>query len=97
MITRTVTVGSTSGLHARPAALFVKAAAAAPVKTRIGVAGKKPVNAASMLGVMSLGAAMGTEVTIETDDESAVGMAVLEELAALVAADLDAEVPTGDG
>ncbi|MEY2445832.1 MAG: phosphocarrier protein HPr [Ilumatobacteraceae bacterium] len=97
MTSRTAVVGSTSGLHARPAAMFVKAAGAAPVKVRIAVDGKKPVNAASMLGVLSLGATFGTTVTLETDAEGDDGDAVLVELANLLERNLDAEEPVADG
>ncbi len=91
MITQTATVGSATGLHARPAALFVKAATTAPVKVRISVDGKKPVNAASMLGVLSLGAVRGTIVTLETDDESPDAQATIVSLIDLLSRDLDAE------
>jgi phosphocarrier protein HPr len=91
MITQTAVVGSATGLHARPAALFVKAATSAPVKVRISVDGKKPVNAASMLGVLSLGAVRGTVVTLETDDESPDAEATIVSLVDLLTRDLDAE------
>ncbi|MFV2086692.1 HPr family phosphocarrier protein [Micromonospora sp. LOL_021] len=94
MPTRTVTVGSASGLHARPAALFVAAAATAPVPVMISTAGRPAVPARSMLSVLSLGAKQGTEVTLEADGDGA--DAALDELAALLARDLDAE-PEGDG
>lgn len=85
---RTVTVASASGLHARPAALFVKAAAAAPTKVTIRVGDGRAVDARSMLSVLSLGAKQGTVVTLEADGDHA-GQAV-DELAALLATDLDA-------
>ena len=99
MITQTAVVGSATGLHARPAALFVKAATTAPVKVRISVDGKKPVNAASMLGVLSLGAVRGTVVTLETDDDSADAQATIVSLVDLLTQDLDAEEesPTEEG
>ena len=97
MISQTAVVGSATGLHARPAALFVKAATAAPVKVRISVDGKKAVNAASMLGVLSLGAVRGTVVTLETDDDSADGRATIDSLIDLLSQDLDAEEPSTDG
>jgi phosphocarrier protein HPr len=94
MITQTAVIGSATGLHARPAALFVKAATTAPVKVRISVDGKKPVNAASMLGVLSLGALQGTTVTLETDDDTPDAEAAIASLVALLSQDLDAtEVP----
>lgn len=89
MPARTVTIGSRSGLHARPAALFAAAAAAAPLPVKINVDGRKPVPANSMLSVLSLGAKCGTPVTITAEGDSA--DAVLDDLAALLARDLDAE------
>ncbi|WP_238015258.1 HPr family phosphocarrier protein [Dactylosporangium sp. AC04546] len=89
MPTRTVVVGSASGLHARPAKLFVEAASKQPVAVTIRADGKKPVPAKSILGVLSLGAKQGTEVTLEADGDGA--QAALDDLAALLARDLDAE------
>jgi len=86
---RTVTVGSASGLHARPAALFVKAAAVAPARVKIRVGDGRAVDARSMLSVLSLGAKKGTVVTLEAEGDHA-GPAV-DELAALLERDLDAE------
>ncbi|GAD84233.1 HPr family phosphocarrier protein [Nocardia asteroides NBRC 15531] len=85
MTTRTVVVGSEVGLHARPAATFTQAVQATGVPVRISVGGGEPVDAASVLAVMTLGAAHGAEVTLHADDE-----AVLDQLAALIATDLDA-------
>lgn len=87
MPSRTVTVGSTSGLHARPAAVFVAAASAAPVPVSIRAAGKSAVPARSMLSVLALGAKFGTEVTLEADGDGA--EAALDELAELLARNLD--------
>ena len=47
---RRVTVGSKVGLHARPAALVCKAAAAQPVEITIRKDGVDPVSADSILG-----------------------------------------------
>jgi phosphocarrier protein HPr len=88
---RTVTVGSASGLHARPAKLFVEAATRQPVEVRISVDGKKPASARSLLSVLALGVEHGTEVTIEADGAEA--ERALDELAALLARDLDASKP----
>ncbi len=89
MSTRTVKIASRTGLHARPAALFVKAAADQGVPVKIRVGDGKAVPAASMLAVLSLGAGHGTEVTLEAEGPGA-GDA-LDALAALLARDLDAE------
>jgi phosphotransferase system HPr (HPr) family protein len=87
MPSRVVTIGSTSGLHARPARLFVEAAAAAGVPVTIRTADKPPVPANSMLSVLSLGARFGTEVTLEAEGEGA--EAALDALADLLARNLD--------
>lgn len=89
MPTRTVLVGSASGLHARPAALFVAAAAKQPVQVTIRTGEKKPVPARSMLSVLSLGAKKGTEVILEADGDGA--QDAVDALAALLERDLDAE------
>ncbi|MDX3111479.1 HPr family phosphocarrier protein [Nonomuraea angiospora] len=88
MAQRTVIVASASGLHARPAKLFVQAAArlGVPVTVRLG---EKAVPAKSMLGVLSLGAVRGTEVTLEADGPGA--DEALDSLVALLSRDLDAE------
>jgi phosphocarrier protein len=92
MATRTVAVGSASGLHARPAALFVAAAAALPVRVTIRTGEKKAVPAHSMLSVLALGAKCGTEVVLEADGDGA--DAALDSLADLLRRDLDAEETT---
>jgi phosphocarrier protein HPr len=89
MPVRTVTVGSASGLHARPAALFVAAAAAQRVAVTIRTADRPPVPARSMLSVLSLGARFGTAVTLEADGDGA--DEALDALTSLLVRDLDAE------
>ncbi|MGO1285406.1 MAG: HPr family phosphocarrier protein [Brachybacterium sp.] len=64
---RTATVGAADGLHARPAAAFVKAAKALGIPVTITKGDKKPVSAASMLGVLGLGAGQGDEVVLSSD------------------------------
>lgn len=88
MAQRVVSIGSRSGLHARPAATFVQAAAQAPVPVIIAVDGKSPVPAGSLLGVMTLGAGCGDQVTLTAEGDRA--EAVLEELATLLSKELDA-------
>jgi phosphocarrier protein HPr len=85
---RTVTVGSQSGLHARPAKLFVQAAAKVPVKVTIA-AGGRTVDARSMLGVLSLGVDSGGVVTVAAEGDGAA--AAVDALATLLESDLDAE------
>jgi len=88
MPTRTVTVASKVGLHARPAATFTRAVAGSGLPVTIGVAGKDPVDAASVLAVMTLGVQYGQEVTLHAEGDGAT--ATLNELVALLATDHDA-------
>lgn len=88
---RTVTIASAQGLHARPAKIFVHKAAQQPVPVSIRVGDRAPVPANSILGVLSLGAGQGTEVTLSAEGDGA--DAALDELAGLLATDLDAEEP----
>lgn len=89
MLQRTVTIGSRSGLHARPAATFTQAAARCGHPVRIATVGGPEVDASSILMVMALGAAQGQEVVLSSDDEGA--GAALDALAAMLERDLDAE------
>ena len=86
---RTATIASSVGLHARPAALFVKAATATGFPIRIGRMGEEPVDARSILGVMALGAKFGEEIQLSADGDGA--DAALDELVALLSRDLDAQ------
>jgi len=63
MAERTITITSPHGLHARPAALFTQAAAAAGIPVRIAK-GDRSVDATSILGVISLGIDHGDEVVV---------------------------------
>lgn len=82
---RTVTVTFPEGLHARPAALFVAAAAKQPVPVTIARPGGAPVSAASILRVMTLGVLAGEEVVLETPDDDAASSASLDALEAFLA------------
>jgi phosphocarrier protein len=84
---RRVTVGSKVGLHARPAALVAKAAAASPVAITIRKNDGKPVVASSVLNLMTLGAMHGDEVVLAAEGDGA--DAALDALAELVVKDLD--------
>jgi len=83
---RSVVIASPVGLHARPAATFAAAAAAAPLPVTIRkAAGGDPVPAGSILSVLTLGAAHGDEVVIEATGDGADD--VLDALADLLATD----------
>jgi phosphocarrier protein len=85
MPSKTVTVGSAVGLHARPAAVISEAVVTAGVPVTLAVDGGDPVDAGSALMIMTLGAVKGSQVTVVADDE-----AVLARIAELVEQDLDA-------
>ena len=84
---RRLVVIDPSGLHARPAALFVKAAAEQPVKITIRKGDGPPVDARSILRVLALGAKNGDTVVLEADGDGAVE--ALELVANVVAEDHD--------
>jgi phosphocarrier protein HPr len=90
MAERRVTIGWTEGLHARPASIFVRAATASGIPITIAKADGTPVNAASMLAVLGLGAQGGEEVVLASDAEDA--EVALDRLAKLVAEGLE-ELP----
>jgi phosphocarrier protein HPr len=85
MPSRTVIVGSSVGLHARPATIISEAAGDLDSEVTLGVPGEEPVDAASSLLIMTLGAACGDTVEVSGRDRSAV-----DAIAALVEQDLDA-------
>ena len=88
MPTRTAVVASSAGLHARPAAVFVQAAARTGLPVTIARSGQAGVDARSILSVMGLGAERGDEVVLTAEGEGA--EAALEQLAALLETDHDA-------
>lgn len=89
MSERTATVASSSGLHARPAKLFVQAVKETGVPVTIAVDGGPDLNAGSILTLMGLGATQGTVVTLKAEGEGA--DAALATLAAFIETDHDAE------
>ena len=89
MAEKKVTVASSVGLHARPASLFAQAAAKVGVPVQLSSAAGKSVNAASILGVLSLGISHGEEVTLTAEGDGA--EAALDTLAELLNTDLDKE------
>ncbi|GAB3279805.1 HPr family phosphocarrier protein [Parasphingorhabdus pacifica] len=89
MSERRVTVASKVGLHARPAAVLAKTAAAQAVQVTIRKDDAQPVEAASILGLMTLGAACGDEVVLAASGDGA--DAALDELAEIISTDMDVE------
>jgi phosphocarrier protein len=86
MTSKTVTVGSSVGLHARPAAVIAQAASAALSPVTLSMPGSTPVDAGSALLIMTLGAKVGDTVEVQSDDDE-----LVELIAGLVEEDLDSQ------
>lgn len=85
---RTVTLPNPSGLHARPAKVFAKAAAAKEAEITLVKDGRE-ANAKSVLSVLTLDCHQGDEITIRVEGDDA--EATLDELVALVEAGMGEE------
>jgi phosphotransferase system HPr (HPr) family protein len=86
----TVTLRNASGLHARPAKIFARAAAASAADVSVEKDGRR-VNAKSVLSLLTLDCHQGDEIVISADGEEA--EATLAELVALV----EARIGEGEG
>jgi len=84
MASITVTVGSSVGLHARPATIISDKASELDAEVTLAVPDGEPVEADSALLIMTLGASCGDQVIVSSDDEDAAKI-----IAGLVALDLD--------
>ena len=81
MPSKSVVVGSSVGLHARPAAIIAEKVGELDAEITLN-----GVDASSSLMIMTLGAKQGDTVEVEGDDAAAVDV-----IAALVEQDLDAD------
>lgn len=68
---RTAVVASEVGLHARPAAVFARAAKDTGLPVTVTVDGGDPVDATSVLSVLTLGVEHGQRVTLRADGDGA--------------------------
>lgn len=91
MPTRQVAIASSVGLHARPANLFVQEVNKLGLEITIEKEGRPPVNASSLLGVMTLGVKQGEVVTLSAEGEGA--DEALDHLVAFLEIDHDAPQP----
>ena len=77
-----IEVHNPSGLHARPAAVFVRAATAIPADVRVAnvTTGSAEVSAKSILAVLGLGVSSGHRIRlwVEGEDETAALGALVE-------------------
>lgn len=71
MSERRVVIASKVGLHARPAKLFAKLAGEQPAKVTIGKEGQEPVDARSLLLLLTLDAKGGDEVVLSAEGDGA--------------------------
>ncbi|MDY3128257.1 MAG: HPr family phosphocarrier protein [Corynebacterium sp.] len=88
MPSKTVKVGSSVGLHARPASIIADAAAHFDEDIFLALVGEEDddeTDATSSLMIMALGAEQGDEVTVTSENAEAV-----EKIASLIEQDLDA-------
>ena len=81
MTSRTVTVVNQLGMHARAAAKFVHVASGFQCRVRIARHGRE-IDGKSILGILLLAAARGSNVTITADGSDE--QAAIDALAALV-------------
>jgi phosphocarrier protein len=79
MITRTVTITNSAGLHTRPAATLVKTAARFQAEFTI-LKDEFEINGKSIIGVMTLAAEQGSSLELRFDgpDEQEAAAAVVE-------------------
>jgi phosphocarrier protein HPr len=68
MISQTVTVTNQTGIHARPAALFLSTASKFKANLTVTKNGKN-ANAKSLLSLLSLGITKDSEITISAEGE----------------------------
>lgn len=66
MVTKTLVLTNEEGLHARAAALFVRTANRFQSEITLSLEGEE-VNGKSIIGIMSLSAFEGEEITIKTE------------------------------
>lgn len=70
LVERKTVVTNGTGLHARPAAMFVQKANQYQSSIKVVCRGKE-VNAKSIIGVLSLGAGQGSELEIKAEGKDA--------------------------
>ena len=82
MTQATVTIENKTGIHARPASVFVQTASKFKSMVQIQAKGKT-VDAKSILMIMSMGLVKGTEMTISADGpDEAEAVKALQDLVA---------------
>ena len=87
-LTKELTISNKSGMHARPAAMFVKVAARFACDIFVEKDGEK-INGKSIMGLMMLAAGPGSKVTLHVKGADA--PAAIDELESLVNRKFDEE------
>ena len=82
---RTVTLGSKSGLHARPAAVFVQQAKGFQSQITLSK-NDKTANGKSILSILTLGAEQGDQVVLKVEGDDA--QSAIDNLAPLLEGDI---------
>jgi phosphocarrier protein HPr len=90
----TVTLMNATGLHARPAKIFARAAAASAADVSVEKDGRR-VNAKSVLSVLTLDCHQGDQILISVEGGGA--EATLAELVALVESKFGEDEPADEG
>lgn len=68
MFKEEITLLNETGLHARPASLFVKEASKFKSDIKL-IKGNKEYNGKSIMGILSMGVAKGDKITIQAEGE----------------------------
>ena len=89
MIEKVITIKNESGLHARPAAIIVQKANSFKSDIFLEKDGDR-VNAKSIMGVMMLAAALGSEVKVIADGKDE--KEAVDAICILLESDIDSEV-----
>ena len=85
-VEKEITIKSSQGLHARPAALFVQVVNKYNCEVVISKNGEK-VNGKSIMGILTLGAEKGCTVVVEVEGDDA--QQLLDELEELLIKEVD--------
>lgn len=89
MVEKTATITNPLGIHARPAALLVQAAAQFTANIYFSKGDVDQVNGKSIMGVMMLAAEQGAQITVKAEGEDAA--AAVEELVALLQSNFEGQ------
>lgn len=93
-VEKTVVINNPQGLHARPAELFARLALKFESEIKV-IRDSHEVDAKSILHVLTLGAAQGTELTLQAEGTDA--EAALDALVRLVESDFAADETMSQG